>query len=112
MRAQITNGVNLAFSLLGDLTEKVVFTNVGVSGYDFASGEVTETVSTGVTIPGILEKRYLSSAEPAKERIDFLFRSSEMVDPTVYDIVEFDSKKWVIVSSSNNGFVTSVVVEG
>lgn len=112
MRNLVTNGVNTAFRTLGDLINEVTFTNVSPSGYNLTSGEVTTTSSDEVTISGILEKRYLSSADHAKERVDFLFKTTDMVDPTVYDIVRFDSKSWVIVASSDNGYVVNVTMEG
>ena len=112
LKSTITNSVNNAFNLIGDLGETITFTNSTIEGYNFANhspqGSATETVS----VKGIVARQYKDITDNPRLLADITLKTTDLstIELDNYDLVTFRSKNWNINSVTDNGFITNVTV--
>ena len=74
----INSNVTNAFSLVGDLATDVQFTNVTVTGYDFANQTVNSTTIAPITIKGIITRSYRTNDDKPRINADIILKSSDI----------------------------------
>lgn len=118
----ISSSVDTAFSALGDLVQTATLTNSSNESYTFpevdgfgnlvSGGSTTATTTTSLDVNVIVEETKL---ETNKEGVSvtlktLLVKSSDLLDPSVYDTLTFGSKTHTIVSYTRDMAMLQLVV--
>ena len=115
LRNLISDNVDLAFEIIGDLKSTIIFTTTTASSYSFTSGEVTQT-SKSLTIQGYLEEiKPISSGEQplVKEQAKILVKKSDLTsDYQLFDSFTVDGKTYVIETFEDNDYVVTFYGNG
>ena len=105
----ITNLVNTAFNVAGDLAEDVTFVNESTSGYNFSTGVAT-TTSTSVTIKGIVTAIERPDGANPYISANITFRSSDVGELDIYDSATFRGRTWKLKTFNDNGYAVEAVL--
>ena len=103
LRNKINTAVDKAFLAVGDLVQQGKLSSKAVSGFDFASGEVTSRSSTAY-VDVIVTVTNKPSGEGYK--VEALMKSG--VDLSIYDTLTVDNNKYNIADYADDGFVIKV----
>lgn len=108
----INSNVTNAFSLVGDLATNVQFTNVTVTGYNFANQTVNSTTIAPITIKGIITSSYRTNDDKPRVNADIILKSSDIDSKVLdnYDSVIFGGKTYSINKYEDNGFIINITV--
>ena len=108
----IKNNVKMAFNVIGDLGEDIVFTNKTVSNYNFATQSISENTDTPITVKAVIESQYRTNDDTprleCKIMIDSANLDSKIIDN--YDTVVLRGKNWKINSFEDNNYVINLIV--
>ena len=109
----IDSNVINAFSLVGDLATNVQFTNVTVTGYNFANQTVDSTTIAPISIKGIITNSYRTN-DNDKPRVnaDIILKSSDIDSKVLdnYDSVIFGGNTYAINKYDDSGFIINITV--
>lgn len=106
LKAKIKGAVNKAFVAAGDLVQKATFYDITTSGYDFATGQASQT-SKSTTVDIILLETTKQRGEAFE--IKAIIKAGPNMD--YYDSLTINSVKYYIVSFTDNGYAVELTLK-
>ena len=109
LTALIKDQVANAFVQLGDLKKSIVFNIASDRGYDFSTGEVSETASS-ITTEGVIEFVTVNEDNDVNSifdslRVKFIVNKADFsADLSQFDSFTTDGKVYRISNFEDNGF--------
>lgn len=115
LRNLVSQNVNNAFRLIGDLAEPITFTRMQAE-FDLNSDEngFDETEQSTININGVISSQTRDVENSSIILTEVVLKSSDVTANNVildsYDTISFRNKVWNVDNYSDNGFITTVFV--
>lgn len=108
----IKNNVKMAFNIIGDLGEDIVFTNKTVSNYNFTTQSVDTATDTSFTAKAVVENQFRTNDDTPRLECNLMFDSDYLDSKKIdnYDTVVFRGKTWKINKFEDNNYVITLTV--
>jgi hypothetical protein len=106
--AFVKRNVDLAFKLAGDLVKEVYLYKRNTTTFDFADESITVNDKTPFITKCIIET---TKRKDNTLKIKAIFKTTETLDFTLYDVIFFDSSYWKLTMPVvNDGYLISVEI--
>ena len=108
----IKNNVKMAFNVIGDIGEDIVFTNKTVSNYNFTTQSVDTVTDTSFTAKAVVENQFRTNDDTPRLECNLMFDSDYLDSKKIdnYDTVVFRGKTWKINKFEDNNYVITLTV--
>jgi len=109
LRDTVESQVASAFDLLGDLKQTIVFNIASNRGYDFSTGEVSES-NASISLEGVVEYTAINEDDDSSGILNglrakfILDRADLQADYNQFDSFTTDGKTYKILSVEDNGY--------